>query len=125
MLQKLILVVEDDPVSAKVLTDFLGVHGYRTMVARTGADGLSWFRLERPDLMLVDVMLPHKNGFEFAFEVKKEPGGRETPLLFMSAVYKDEHAQEHARNLDADGYLLKPFDFDDLLSQVRSLLGEQ
>jgi two-component system sensor histidine kinase ChiS len=123
---KKILVVEDDPINLQILSDFLGAHGYETRGASTGPEGIEQFRRERPDLMLVDVQLPRKNGFEVCFEVKRSPEGHGLPVLLMSAVYTDrEHAERYAHSgLKADGYLLKPFDLGDLLARVRGLLGE-
>jgi DNA-binding response OmpR family regulator len=122
---KKILVVEDDPVNLQILSDFLSANGYDTHGASSGTEGLERFRSERPDLMLVDVQLPRKNGFEVCFEVKRSPEGRTLPVLLMSAVYTDrEHAQRYSHeSLKADGYLSKPFNLDELLARVRGLLG--
>jgi DNA-binding response OmpR family regulator len=126
MAVKKILVVEDDPVNAQILSDFLAANGYATAQASTGTEGIERFKSERPDLMLVDVQLPRKNGFEVCFEVKRSPEGRELPVLLMSAVYTDrEHADRYSSgSLRADGYLTKPFDLADLLARVRRLLHD-
>jgi len=123
---KKILVVEDDPINLQILSDFLSANGYLTCGASSGTEGLARFRDEHPDLMLVDVQLPRKNGFEVCFEVKRTPEGRALPVLLMSAVYTDrEHAERYSQQgLRADGYLLKPFDLADLLARVRGLIGE-
>lgn len=123
---KTILVVEDDPVNGLVLLDFLEAHGYRVLLSKTGPDGVAAFAQDRPDMVLVDVLLPRKNGFEVCFDIKRSERGRETPVLLMSAIYKDvEHAEQHARsNLGAEGFLVKPFELGDLLARVRSLIGE-
>ncbi len=123
---KTILVVEDDPVNGLVLLDFLEAHGYRVLLSKTGPDGVAAFRQDRPDMVLVDVLLPRKNGFEVCFDIKRSERGRTTPVLLMSAIYKDvEHAEQHARsNLGAAGFLVKPFELGDLLARVRSLIGE-
>jgi DNA-binding response OmpR family regulator len=121
---KKILVVEDDPVGARVLRDFLVANGYYTAVARSGPEGIAAFHREKPDLMLIDVMLPRKNGFEVCFEVKRTEHGKRMPVLLMSAVYTDhEHATRYAETLQAQGYLVKPFDLHALLEQVRTHLG--
>jgi len=124
---KKILVVEDDPINLQILSDFLAANGYETRAAGSGPEGLAEFRRERPDLVLVDVQLPRKNGFEVCFEIKGTPEGHDLPVLLMSAVYTDrEHAERYAHDgLHADGYLLKPFDLADLLVRVRGLLGRQ
>jgi DNA-binding response OmpR family regulator len=126
MSDKTILVVEDDPVNGLVLLDFLEAHGYRVLLSKTGPDGVTAFEQDRPDMVLVDVLLPRKNGFEVCFDIKRSEHGRTTPVLLMSAVYKDvEHAEQHSRsNLGAAGFLLKPFELGDLLARVRILIGE-
>ncbi|MCA9679606.1 MAG: response regulator transcription factor [Kofleriaceae bacterium] len=122
---KKILVVEDDPVNLQILSDFLSAHGYQTTAAVTGPDGVDSFRRERPDLLLVDVQLPRKNGFEVCSEVRATPEGAHTPVLLMSAVYTDrEHSERNAGPGKADGYLLKPFDLAELLLRVRGLIGD-
>ena len=121
---KKILVVEDDPVNQMILTDFLAANGYQTVAASTGPEGIDRFTRERPDLCLVDVQLPRKNGFELVREIKGM--GSATPVLLMSAVYNtpDQSTRTIALGALADGYLTKPFDLVDLLDQVRRLLGE-
>jgi DNA-binding response OmpR family regulator len=122
---KKILVVEDDPVSGSVLQRFLSAKGYETTVVRDGPSGVEAFRSEKPDMMIVDVQLPRKNGFEVCFEVKRTDDGRKTPVLLMSAVYTDqEHAQRHSmQGLCAQGYLVKPFEMKELLTEVERLLA--
>ncbi|HJK91236.1 MAG TPA: response regulator, partial [Polyangiaceae bacterium LLY-WYZ-15_(1-7)] len=74
---------------------------------------------------IVDVQLPRKNGFEVCFDIKRQDEGKRTPVLLMSAVYTDrEHAQRYSSELDADGYLVKPFDMHALLRRVRELIGD-
>jgi len=126
MSDKTILVVEDDPVNGLVLLDFLEAHGYRVLLSKTGPDGVAAFEQDRPDMVLVDVLLPRKNGFEVCFDIKRSERGRSTPVLLMSAIYKDvEHAEQHSTsNLGAAGFLVKPFELGDLLARVRTLIGE-
>lgn len=122
---KSILIVEDDPLNAKLLTNLLEAKGYRTRVATTGVEGVDAFAEETPDLMLVDIQLPRKNGFEVCFEIKRSPEGRKMPILLMSAVYTDqEHAERYSEELSADGYLMKPFDMDVLMERVQALIGQ-
>ncbi len=121
---KTILIVEDDPLNAKLLTNLLEAHGYRTRVAKTGTEGVDAFDAETPDLMLIDVQLPRKNGFEVCFEVKRSDAGKAMPVLLMSAVHTDEeHATRYSKELSADGYLMKPFDMNVLMERVHELIG--
>lgn len=123
---KKILVVEDDPVNQMILSDFLAANGYTTVAASSGPEGIERFERDAPDLLLVDVQLPRKNGFELLREIKGRPEGKATPILLMSAVYNDRDQSNRTVQLGtlADGYLSKPFDLVDLLAQVRQLLGE-
>ncbi|MBA3392341.1 MAG: response regulator [Deltaproteobacteria bacterium] len=123
---KKILVVEDDPVNQMILADFLAANGYETVAASSGPEGIERFDRDAPDLLLVDVQLPRKNGFEVVREIKSRPTGKTTPILLMSAVYTDRDQSSRTVQLGtlADGYLSKPFDLVHLLSTVRQLLGE-
>jgi len=122
---KKILVVEDDVVSARMVSDYLGARGYAASIARTGVEGVERCASEEPDLMLVDVALPLKNGFEVCFDVKRTEHGQRMPLLLMSAVYRDtDHAEAYAaRDLRAQGYLSKPFELAELLTRIEGLIG--
>jgi DNA-binding response OmpR family regulator len=124
-LGKSILVVEDDPVNGLVLLDFLEAHGYRVFLSKTGPDGVLAFDKDRPDMVLVDVLLPRKNGFEVCFDIKRTERGRTTPVLLMSAIYKDvAHAEGYSRtDLGAQGFLKKPFELSELLGRVQTLIG--
>lgn len=109
-----------------ILADFLAANGYETVAASSGPEGIERFDRDAPDLLLVDVQLPRKNGFEVVREIKSRPTGKTTPILLMSAVYTDRDQSSRTVQLGtlADGYLSKPFDLVHLLSTVRQLLGE-
>ena len=109
-----------------ILSDFLAANGYQTLAASSGPEGIERFEADAPDLMLVDVQLPRKNGFELVREIKSMPRGKQTPILLMSAVYTDRDQSSRTIQLGAlaDGYLSKPFDLVQLLTTVRQLLGE-
>jgi len=123
---KRILVVEDDPVNATMLHDYLEAHGYAISVATSGPVGISMFKEQLPDLAIVDVLLPRINGFEVCFEIKRTAHGRKTPVFLMSAVYKDlERAEVYAKNdLQAQASFVKPFDLAQLLRRVQLFIGE-
>ena len=109
-----------------ILMDFFAAHGYVTVGASSGPEGIERFETTEPDLLLVDVQLPLKNGFEVVREIKARPRGPATRILMMSAVYNDKDQSSRVGELGAlaDGYLCKPFDLTWLLVRVRQLLGE-
>jgi two-component system response regulator MprA len=119
------LIVEDDRITALVLSEFLTSHGYRTTITTNGYEAVTWFNELHPDLALVDVLLPRKNGFQVCFEMKGTEHGRETPVVLMSAVYRDAgDGAARAHRVHAEGFLVKPFDLDDLLHHVHDLVGD-
>jgi DNA-binding response OmpR family regulator len=120
-----VLIVEDDRVTALILSEFLSSHGYRTSVATNGDAGVEQFLADPPDLALVDALLPRKNGFQACFEMKHSAHGRSTPVVLMSAVYRNlENAEARAHGVKAEGFLIKPFDLDVLLRRVHALVGD-
>jgi DNA-binding response OmpR family regulator len=122
---KQILVVEDDAITRLVISEYLAAHGYRVALAASGPEGLTSFRANPPDLVLLDVLLPRKNGFVTCFEMKQEEHGKRTPILLMSAVVRrTPEAEDLLRELRAEELLQKPFDLEELLARVRKLIGE-
>jgi|HubBroStandDraft_4_1064222.scaffolds.fasta_scaffold81749_2 DNA-binding response OmpR family regulator len=120
---KRILVVEDDPIGQKVVVDLLTAQRYRVSVARTGPEGVERAAIVRPDLVVCDVLLPQKSGFEVCFEIKRAPETRDVPVIFMSAVCRDTYAKYHASiDLKAQGYFVKPFSLAAMLARIRELL---
>jgi CheY-like chemotaxis protein len=119
-----VLIVEDDPINARVLADFLTAHGYETSIADNGPEGIAKCEALRPDVMVIDVLLPRKNGFEVCFAIRHTEHGKHVPVLLMSAAYRDRvHAEQMRVALSAEGFLLKPFDLDALLEHLRRLFG--
>jgi DNA-binding response OmpR family regulator len=121
---KRILVVEDDAIGQKIVVDCLKANGYVVSVARTGPEGVEKAALEKPDLVLCDVLLPQKSGFEVCFEIKRSAETRDVPVIFMSAVCKDAYSEYYASiDLRAQGYLVKPFAMSAMLERVRQVLA--
>jgi len=114
-----ILVVEDDRKVAGFIEQGLREEGYAVDVAPDGEEGTTLAHVYEYDLVVLDVMLPKKNGLQVASELRRE--GRKTPILMLTAR---DTTEDVVRGLDAgaDDYLAKPFKFDELLARVRALV---
>jgi DNA-binding response OmpR family regulator len=114
----LLLVVDDDVDIVQTLGLCLRAEGYRVALARNGREALEKITDERPAAVLLDLMMPVMDGWQFVAELRAR--GLGPPLLVLSA---DNAVERHAGNLEASGHLAKPFDLDELLSKVRQLVG--
>jgi DNA-binding response OmpR family regulator len=114
-----VLVVEDDPSIALGLRINLEAEGYRVTLAEDGERGLSIIRSEQPDLVVLDVMLPRKNGFEVMHELRAE--GIKVPIIVLSAR-TGEMDKVTGLELGAEDYVAKPFSLAELLARVRVAL---
>jgi DNA-binding response OmpR family regulator len=114
-----ILVIEDELPMRTVLSDCLTAQGYRVLTASDGAAGLEKAFAEKPDLILLDVMMPRLDGFALCAELRRHVLA--TPVLMLTAKGRVE---DRVRGLDcgADDFLIKPFSRDELLARVRALL---
>ena len=114
-----ILVVEDEFAEAEALVSILAEQGYLTLVARDGRQGLQKFHESKPDLLLVDLMMPLMNGAEMIRELRKDGAQKPPPIILMSAAH--EHILKHYYT-GYDAYLKKPFTNEELLSLLQKLL---
>ena len=117
--ERLILVVDDDPDILQTLALCLSTEGYRVEMAANGKEALEFLLAQRPAVILLDLMMPVMDGWQFVTELEQR-GWRKVPLLILSA---DRAVQGHATRLHADAYLAKPFDLDELLGKVSQLTG--
>jgi DNA-binding response OmpR family regulator len=114
-----ILIVEDELPMRQALQDCLETEGYRVIVAAEGETGLQRALTEKPDLIVLDLMLPKLDGFAVCAELRRLK--REFPILMLTAKGQVE---DRVNGLDAgaDDYLTKPFSTDELLARIRALL---
>jgi DNA-binding response OmpR family regulator len=119
MSSKTLLIIEDEPAMVLGLTDALGFEGYRVVSASTGREGIALARSEKPDLVVLDLMLPDTNGYEVCAELRR--WSRTVPILILSARSQES---DKIRGLDAgaDDYVTKPFSIGELVARVRAVL---
>lgn len=114
-----LLLVEDDTRLAAYVTQALREEGYAVDVARTGTEGALMASTEAYDGLVVDVLLPGKNGFQIVSELRET--GRATPVLMLTAR-DDTAAIVQSLDLGADDYVTKPFKLEELLARIRALV---
>ena len=117
--QEVVLVVEDDPTLRLGLTKTLRSEGFKVEVAKTGPEGLSAALALRPDLVLLDVMLPGLNGFEICEELRRHDV--DLPVVMVTAKGEEQDWVRGLR-LGADDYIVKPFGVAELLARVDAAL---
>ena len=114
-----ILLVEDDPSILRGLQMNLQLEGFRVTCARDGEEGLTFTRQHRPDLIVLDLMLPKRSGLDVIRELRAEDP--DTPILVLSS--KDQEADKVlALSLGADDYVTKPFGVAELVARIRAAL---
>lgn len=116
-----ILVIDDDELVSRTLQRTLKVYGHTVMVAGSGTEGLQLARRHRPDLFILDIMMPGTDGYQVCRQIRGDPLLQELPVLFLTAKAKDEDKIEGFR-AGADDYLSKPFNMEELQLRVKAIL---
>jgi DNA-binding response OmpR family regulator len=116
-----ILVIDDDELVSRTLQRALKMYDYQVMTANSGIEGLQLARRHRPDLIILDIMMPGVDGYQVCRQIRGDPLLKELPVLFLTAKAKDEDKIEGFR-AGADDYLVKPFNMQELELRVKAIL---
>ena len=116
--KKRVLLVEDDQNFGTILRDYLEINDYEVVLARNGVEGAERFNKANFDICLLDVMMPYKDGFTLAKEIRSNDAA--VPIIFLTAKSMKEDVLK-GYNLGADDYLTKPFDSDVLLVKMKAM----
>ena len=114
-----ILLVEDDPNFGTVLKDYLSLNDYNVTLAKDGLEGLIMFKNDDYDLCILDVMMPRKDGFSLAKDIRST--NSEVPIIFLTAKTMKEDVLK-GYQAGADDYLNKPFDSEVLLYKIKAIM---
>lgn len=116
---KKILLVEDDPNFGTILKDYLTMNDYEVTHAKNGMEGFEKFKKDDFDLCILDVMMPYKDGFTLAKEIREK--NNEVPIVFLTAKAMKEDVLKGYK-VGADDYLNKPFDSEVLLMKIKAIM---
>ncbi len=117
-----VLVVDDDPEIVSMLAARLGGRGYQVLTAADGLEALAEAKRSRPALIVLDVMMPHKTGWEVARALKQDPVTEGIKIIMLTAI--GQQMNEMTSPLyGADAYFDKPFDFSALEKAITDLIG--
>ena len=124
---KYVLVVDDDPDLVETVSMNLEAKGYRVGKAYDGVEAKDSIEAERPDLVILDVMMPRKNGNEICAELKADADFKAVPVVLLtavgSAVTSTTYTHADGMQVEADDYIAKPVDLDKLVAIVGELAG--
>jgi two-component system alkaline phosphatase synthesis response regulator PhoP len=119
-----ILVVDDDKSIVKVVRGYLEQAGYQVLTAADGESALHVLRHERPDLVILDLMMPHRDGWEVTRIVRSDRALAATPIIMLTARVEDTD-KIVGLELGADDYIAKPFNAREVVARVKALLRRQ
>jgi CheY-like chemotaxis protein len=124
--KQLILVVDDDPDLVESVSMKLESNNFRTARAHDGVEAWEKIRQEKPDLVILDVMMPIKNGYELCAEIKKDPQFKDISVVLLTAVADNVQTTTYThldgKTTPADDYISKPIDLDKLMGIVKENL---
>ena len=118
-----VLLIEDEPHIAEAIRFILNRDGWTVASHDQGADALAVVRAERPDVLILDVMLPGRSGYDILRDLRAEPETAELPVLMLTARGQ-ERDRDMATMVGASRFMAKPFSNAEVLASVRALVGE-
>ncbi|HIE50981.1 MAG TPA: response regulator [Armatimonadetes bacterium] len=117
---KKVLVADDERTLLQLVAFNLRMEGYEVITAEDGKEALTKIREEHPDVVVLDVMMPHLDGFDVLRELRADPETQDLPVIMLTALSQDEHVLK-GWEYGVDCYLTKPFNPIELLSMVKRL----
>jgi CheY-like chemotaxis protein len=119
---KTILIVEDEPKNMTLTRDLLKISGYETIEAVDGKQGVEKAKSAKPNLILMDIMMPKMDGYSACREIKADQSTKNIPVVMLTAVGYDLN-KKLAKQMGADGYVTKPFSRQQLIDAISPLLA--
>ena len=123
-MDRTILVIDDEPDILTVVSMRLKKLGYQVLTAANGKQGLDTIRREKPDLVLLDLVMPFMNGAEVCRHVRNDTALKHIPIILFTASGCADMTEEKLKTLGVDDYIIKPFEPEEFVSKVERILAQ-
>ena len=122
-----LLVVDDEPDAVLILAKTLSARGYEVTTAESGLKAVNLAKAEKPDLILLDILMPDMDGTQVAAALQEDPTTRDIPVIFLTCFITKKTQEIGLQYHDAGRYVFmsKPYDLDNLLMEINRLVGAQ
>jgi DNA-binding response OmpR family regulator len=117
-----VLVIDDDPVILELLRVNFEIEGFDVICASDGEEGLRRAQVDRPDVVISDIMMPKRDGLQLLTDLKADPGTHDLPVILLSAKAQRAEVQQ-GLDLGADDYITKPFDPLELIDRLNAVVA--
>ena len=121
-MSKKVLIADDEPNIVAALQFLLERNGYEVQIARNGNEALELIEAEMPDLVLLDIMMPQKSGYEVCQRMRERPDWQHIKIVMLSAKGRDAEVNK-GLSIGADLYVTKPFSTHELMDKIKGLVG--
>lgn len=118
---KKILIIEDHSDMRELLTWQVELMGFAAVTAKQGAEGLEKAQSEKPDMIILDIMMPGMDGWETAREIRRNPTTKDIPILAATALFRDTDLKTCMES-GCNGYIVKPFTFQELQAKIKEMI---
>jgi DNA-binding response OmpR family regulator len=123
MPKKKVSVVDDDPSLLELISAVLEQEGYDIETYTNGEDFLNTLKTSKPDLVLLDMMMPGMSGREVCEKVREDPETKDVKIIFVTVAKFSETGKETLEKMNVQDYVTKPFDNTDLVNRIKKILG--
>ncbi len=125
MENKTVLIVDDEPDVAAVLSMRIAGFGYSVITANSGAEAIALAESEQPDLIMLDILMPDMDGGQVAQELHDKPATQDIPVIFASCLYPKEMEDEQGHYFGGHVMFSKPYDIDELRETIEQVIEKQ
>lgn len=119
---KKIVIVEDSKETSNILREILEREGYQVICALNGVDGYRMIKREKPDLILLDLLLPKVSGFDLCLKINQDLELRKIPIIVISTLADEKETKQKLKNIDIIRFMKKPYNIDELIFEIKNIL---